>query len=72
MYLSLLPASQALIGRAYILGGSFTAVDLTTASVMYRALAMALENFPGVHRWLDRYWAREGGLAARRARGERV
>jgi len=63
---------KTLIGRAFILGGSFTVVDLNTASVMYRALAMPLENFPAVRRWLDRCWAREGGLAARRARGENV
>lgn len=63
---------KTLIGRAYLLGGNFTVVDLNTASVMYRALAMPLENFPGVRRWLDRCWAREGGLTARRARGEKV
>ena len=63
---------KTLIGRAYLLGGNFTVVDLNTASVMYRALAMPLETFPGVRRWLDRCWAREGGLTARRARGEKV
>ncbi|MCY7388099.1 MAG: glutathione S-transferase family protein [Burkholderiales bacterium] len=63
---------KTLIGRAYILGGNFTVVDLNTASVMYRALGMPLENFPGVRRWLDRCWAREGGMAARRARGESI
>ena len=63
---------KTLIGRAYLLGGNFTVVDLNTASAMYRALAMPLENFPGVRRWLDRCWAREGGLTARRARGEKV
>lgn len=63
---------KTLIGRAYILGGNFTVVDLNTASVMYRALAMPLENFPGVRRWLDRCWAREGALVARRARGDLV
>ena len=63
---------KTLVGRAYILGGNFTVVDLNTASVMYRALGMPLEGFPGVRRWLDRCWAREGGLAARRARGEKI
>jgi glutathione S-transferase len=63
---------KTLVGRAYILGGNFSVVDLNTASVMYRALGMPLENFPGVRRWLDRCWAREGGLSARRARGEKV
>lgn len=63
---------KTLIGRAYILGGNFTVLDLNTASVMYRALPMPLENFPGVRRWLDRCWAREGALVARRARGEQI
>jgi glutathione S-transferase len=55
----------------YLVGNRFSIADLNTAAVMYRALWMPLDAFPGTDAWLDRCWAREGGLAARRARGER-
>ncbi|MEP7155934.1 MAG: glutathione S-transferase family protein [Betaproteobacteria bacterium] len=55
-----------------LVGSSFTVADLNTASVMYRALGMPLEHFPYTKAWLERCWSREGGLAARRARGEKI
>jgi glutathione S-transferase len=63
---------QSLAARAWLLGERFTVADVNTASVMYRALWMPLEAFPRTQDWLHRCWAREGGLAARRARGEKV
>jgi glutathione S-transferase len=63
---------KTLNGRAYLLGDRFTVADLNTAAVMYRAISMPFETFPRVKAWLDRCWARAGGLAARRARGDQV
>jgi len=57
--------------QAYLVGDHFSIADLNTAAVLYRALWMPLQDSPGTKVWLDRCWAREGGLAARRARGER-
>ena len=63
---------QTLSRQTCLVGDSFSVADLNTASVMYRALWMPLEAFPYAKAWLARSWAREGGLAARRARGEKV
>jgi len=63
---------QSLVGRPWLLGERFTVADVNTASVMYRALWMPLEGFPRTRDWLHRCWSREGGLAARRARGEKL
>lgn len=60
------------LASGYLVGNRFTVADLNTAAVMYRARWMPLDNWPRVKDWLDRCWAREGGLAARRARGEAV
>ena len=62
---------QTLSRHDYLVGNRFTIADLNTAAVMYRALWMPLEEFPGTDAWLDRCWARQGGMAARHARGER-
>ena len=62
---------KSLADHAYLLGERFTVADLNTASVLYRALWMPLESYPKMKGWLDRCWAREGGRAARHARGER-
>lgn len=60
------------LAKSWLLGDKFSVADLNTASVMYRALWMSLDDFPRTRDWLKRCWAREGGLAARRARGEKV
>lgn len=63
---------QALSRQTCLVGASFSVADLNTASVMYRALWLPLETYPYTKAWLERCWSREGGLAARRARGEKV
>lgn len=63
---------EASLAGGHLVGNRFTVADLNTAAVMYRARWMPLDNWPRVKDWLDRCWAREGGLAARRARGEQV
>ncbi len=63
---------KTLSHQTCLVGESFSVADLNTASLMYRALWMPLEAFPYTKAWLERCWAREGGLAARRARGEKV
>lgn len=63
---------EASLANGHLVGNRFTVADLNTAAVMYRARWMPLEPWPRVKDWLDRCWAREGGLAARRARGEQV
>jgi glutathione S-transferase len=60
------------LGNGHLVGNRFTVADLNTAAVMYRALWMPLDAYPKVKEWLTRCWEREGGLAARRARGEKV
>jgi glutathione S-transferase len=62
----------ALDGRSYLVGDSFSVVDLNVASVMYRLLKMDLSAYPNVNRWMQACWAREGAKAPRRARGETV
>jgi glutathione S-transferase len=63
---------RTLGGQPCLIRDSFSVADLNTAAVMYRALWMPLANFPATAAWLQRCWAREGGIAARRARGEKV
>ncbi|MDX2217417.1 MAG: glutathione S-transferase family protein [Burkholderiales bacterium] len=63
---------EASLTHGHLVGNRFTVADLNTAAVMYRARWMPLDNWPRVKDWLERCWAREGGLAARRARGEQV
>ncbi len=58
--------------NGHLVGNRFTVVDLNTAAVMYRALWMPLDHWPRLKNWLNGCWAREGGLAARRARGDAV
>lgn len=64
--------NRALAQTGWLVGNRFTVADLNTAAAMYRALWMPLDGFPNVKTWLERSWAREGGLKARRARGENV
>lgn len=60
------------LGRGYLTGDRFTVADLNTAATIYRALWMPLDGYPKVSAWLKACWARPGGLAARRARGESI
>lgn len=60
------------LANDYLVGNRFTVADLNTAAVMYRAIWMPLDKWPRLKNWLTQCWAREGGLAARRARGEAV
>ena len=62
---------HALGRRSHLVGDRFSIADLNTAAVMYRALWMPLAAFPATKAWLERCWSREGGRAARHARGER-
>jgi glutathione S-transferase len=64
--------NQALGPTGWLVGKQFTVADLNTAAAMYRGLWMPLDSFPLVKAWLERCWKREGGLKARRARGENV
>ena len=70
--LAVLETSLRKSASGHLVGNRFTVADLNTAAVMYRALWMPLDGFPAVKDWLTRCWAREGGLAARRGRGEKV
>lgn len=63
---------KSLAATGWLVGNRFTVADLNTAAALYRALWMPLDGFPNAKRWLERCWAREGGLKARRARGENV
>lgn len=67
-----LAALETSLQSGYLVGGRYTVADLNTAATLYRALWMPLDNFPRTAAWLKQCWARPGGLAARRARGEPV
>jgi len=58
--------------REWLAADRFTVADLNVASVLYRSLWMPLDGFPKMKAWLNRCWAREGGRAARLARGEKL
>jgi glutathione S-transferase len=60
------------LATGFLVGERFTVADLNTAATLYRGLWMPLENHPRTVAWLKQCWARPGGLAARRARGEAV
>lgn len=60
------------LATGFLVGERFTVADLNTAATLYRGLWMPLENHPRTAAWLKQCWARPGGLAARRARGEAV
>lgn len=55
---------KALVGGDYLLGRRFTVADLNVASVLYRARAMQLSNFPNLADWLTRCYARPAAQAA--------
>ena len=59
---------SALKSEPWLVEGRFTVADLNAASVMYRALWMALDDKPPVRDWLHRCWDRP---AARQARAMR-
>jgi glutathione S-transferase len=64
--------NKALTPTGWLVGNHFTVADLNTAAAMYRGLWMPLDSYPQVKTWLENCWKREGGLKARRARGENV
>lgn len=59
---------QALGGRPYLLGQSFTIADLNVASVMYRLLWGDLSRTPMVKAWLDRCYDRPAARETRKMR----
>ncbi len=63
---------RSLTGREFLISNRFTVADLNVAATLYRGLAMDLSAYPSVNNWLRSCWAREAGIAARRARGDKL
>ena len=58
----------ALAGRRYLLGDDFTVVDLNVASVISRAVVMAMPETPNIAAWLTRCLERPAAFDALRLR----
>jgi glutathione S-transferase len=64
--------NASLENRTWLIADRFTVADLNVAAVLNRALNWEMDATPNVKPWLQRCWARDAAIAARRARGDKV